>query len=192
METHKDCDLSYHDLALIDENNSVTNLSFLKTLNKSLWTNIKCDKFYEFGLSNHIPSNTPMFKTDKIDILLPFPEAFPFHDWWTALVFSWNNCKIVNLWVILWYYRRIKNWTSESWKKYKLDIIFDNFVISLKIMKENLTNKKRINEIDEYIKYYKDKWEWMKNKNPLLFQRIKTMFKHPKIIIYKLLSYIKY
>lgn len=190
MENHKKCDLCYHDLILIDENNSTTGLLYLKLLNKNLLTNIKCDKFYEYAISNHIASNTPMFKVDKIEKLLPFPKIFPFHDWRTALIFSWNNFNIVNLEIPLGYYRKYSNWTSESWKKYNYKI-YDDFVNALKILKEGIEDNDRMKEIDDYIKYYKDKWEWMKNKNPFLLQRIKTVFKHPKIIMYKLLSYLK-
>lgn len=191
MENHKDCDLSYHDLILIDENNLVINLSFLKKLNKSLLTNIKCDKFYEFGLSNHIASNTPMFKTDKIDLLLPIPKIFPYHDWWTALVFSWNNYNIVNLGIALWYYRKYTSWMSESWKKYELYKKYENFVVALEVIMKKIKNKERIKQIDEYVCYYKNRAKWERNNISKLRQIIKVIFSHPKIIIYKLMSYIK-
>jgi hypothetical protein len=87
MRAHKECDLSYHDLILIDENNNITNLSYLKTINKNLLVNVKCDRLYEYCMGNHMPSTTIMFKSDKIDLLLPFPSAFPFQDRRTALVF---------------------------------------------------------------------------------------------------------
>ena len=109
METHKDCDLSYHDLILIDENNAILELSFINELNKNILTNTKCDKFYEFALINHLPSNTPMFRINKMDILFPFPTIFPFHDRRTALAFSWNNYKIKRIKRALWYYRKYNN-----------------------------------------------------------------------------------
>lgn len=191
MGNHKECDLSYHDLILIDENNTIIDMSYLKMLNKSFFSNIKCDRLYEFCWANHIPSTTIMFKSDKIDLLLPFPNSFPFQDRRTALVFSWNNLNIENIWKSLWYYRRYKNQMSDtSWKKVNISKKFNDFSKSLNNLKNNLIDKKRINEIEEYIKYYKDKSKWIEMNTSKIKQKFLVIFYHPKILIYRLLSYL--
>ena len=191
MENHKECDLSYHDLILIDENNNVINLSYLKTINKSLLVNVKCDKLYEYCIGNHMPSTTIMFKSEKIDLLLPFPDKLPPQDRRTALVFLWNDLRIRNLWKSLWYYRRYENQMSDtSWKKIDLSKNFDNLSLSLENLKNNITSKDRIKEIDEYIEYYKNRSKWVNDGFSILKQVIYIILRHPKIIMYKMLSYL--
>ncbi len=189
MEKHKECDLSYHDLILIDENNNVTNLSYLKNVIHGILNNTKCDEFYEFCWANHIPSTTIMFKSDKIDLLFPFPNKFPFQDRWTALVFSWNNLNIKNIWIALWYYRKYSNQMSDlSWKKIDLSKRFMDFVEALLVLKKSINNISIERQIDDYIDYFKDKAECIKFKKSNFIQKIEIIFKHPRIILYRLLS----
>jgi hypothetical protein len=134
-----------------------------------------------------------MFKSDKIDLLLPFPSAFPFQDRRTALVFLWNNLIIKKIWKSLWYYRRYNNQMSDiSWKKIDSSKRFCDFSNSLKNLKSKLTSKDRIKEIEEYIRYYKNRSKWANHGFSISKQLIYTILNHPKIIIYKVLSYLKW
>ena len=189
MEKHKECDLSYHDLVLINENNAIKNTSFLSMINKNFLINVKNDDFYEFCISNHIPATTIMFNANKIDLLLPFPNKFPFQDRWTALVFSWNNLNIKNLGIALWYYRRYSNQMSDTSKK-KVNIVerFEDFKTSLQEIANRVQNKKRISEAFEYANYYKSRIKRIKNGDNKIEQLIKVIIVYPKIVIRRLIA----
>ena len=66
-------------------------------INKKFLVNIMNDSFCEFCIANHIPATTIMFRSENIDLLIPFPKAFPFQDRWTSLIFSSNNLNIKNM-----------------------------------------------------------------------------------------------
>ena len=187
METHKDCDLSYHDLVLIDENNSIINTSFLKMIDKkNILINIKNDSFCEFCMANHIPATTIMFRSENIDLLIPFPKAFPFQDRWTSLIFSSNNLNIKNMHIPLWSYRRYSNQMSDMSKK-KVDLAkrFGDFKEALQEVAKRTEHKERSSEAMEYVNYYDDRIKRIKNCNNKIIQLIKVMVFHPKIIIRK-------
>lgn len=190
MENNENCDLSYHDLVIINEYNEIIDKSYFKVLDKNIITNTKCNKFHELAFSNHIPSNTPMFRVNHIWELLPIPSPFPFHDRWTWLVFSYNSYNILRIDNALWCYRKCTTWASESWKKYNKDKLYEQFAISLEGLKNNVKNETNANVINTYIKFYRETSKILKKHKWVLIQIINILIKHPKILIYKIQSYL--
>ena len=178
MEEHSSCDLSYHDLILIDQNNWILEMSYFRKI-KSIFCNIGNDSFSEYCLSNHMPSTTIMFKAEYIDLLLPFPVKFPFQDWRTALVFSAYDKGINKLDIPLGLYRRypsqMSNVNNSNQKKAEM---LSECIKSI----ERLKDKKWAKNSELFIKYYKSRIKWLQNNNPLWVQMFKTCFCYPRIL----------
>lgn len=49
------------------------------------------NQFQHLLYHNFIPGCTMLFKRDILDEVLPFPETFPYHDWWLAIIASLNG-----------------------------------------------------------------------------------------------------
>lgn len=192
MEKHKNCDLSYHDLILIDKDNAIINLSYIKQMNKELMINIYDDSFFEFCIWNHIPATTIMYKSSFINNLIPFPNKFPYQDWRTALIFSSNNLCIKRIWIPLWYYRRYSHQMSDKQmnrEDYKRR--YKEFIESLLIIKKNINSQKTLKEINYFIKFYTRRIKRIEKKYNWFIQKILIILLFPKVFSIKLLSITK-
>ena len=75
MMDHQNCDLSYHDMRHINDNNQIIYPSQLKFI-QSPFCNLSNNKFGEFATSCHITSTTLMFRAKDINLLIPFSIPF--------------------------------------------------------------------------------------------------------------------
>lgn len=175
MNDHMECMMTYHDLILIDESNSIINFSYINKLH-SPFNNIYDDSFYEFCLSNHVPSTTIMFRSLAIDLLIPFPSNFPFQDWWTSLIISSKKRKIDNLKIPLWFYRRYPTQMSSKSQENMIGK-YREFIQSLKEVQKRGKNF----EIDVFVEYYQKKIMWEYKWNNKILQTIKTLLLFNKI-----------
>lgn len=95
------CDMCFHDIAVLNENWSLINNSFTKTL---LLANPYNNNFFELCIQNHISINL-IFILKYVEDIVPIKNRWA-KDYWTALILSlkWKKINYINK--ILWYYRR--------------------------------------------------------------------------------------
>lgn len=132
------------DLILVDKDKNLIDNSLYNHTGLQFHNN---NQFYYMVHSNFVVGCTILFKRELKNIILPFPEGTPYHDWWIALVASANNCiEFCNKPLV--YYRYHGNNYSQTGKK--------TLVISV-VDKINEVNKKLNSD------FYISKCNWLKN-----------------------------
>ena len=188
MQDHPECDLSYHDVVGIDENDILTSPSLHR---KAYHDN---SFFYLATISPHMWSTELMFRPKYIDSIIPMPAWFwMYQDYWTMLVITLleSNVQFIN--EKLGYYRRghfsllVSDKTSSDEKIYKSQILY------FTKLQERFPDK----DISYIISYYQDRYRIRcEKKYPLWRLYIILFFKYPKIfflwlrvILYKIIRF---
>ncbi len=179
-------DLSYHDLVVVDENDNIIWDSYKKMLTTPL-NNVSDNSFIKFCLYNHITSTAMLFKYDYIENLLPICNWL-YQDWYTSLVISWLNWKIISIEKSLAYYRRHSN--SLTWPKNKKSPsdFFNEFINVLKNIKGRLT-KQNENIANLILENYQFR---VKHPKKQKLYHVFYIIKHYKILKYYIKSVISF
>lgn len=182
MEHNPDCDLSYHDCWLINENNEIiwpSSLHYFSNLGKR----INAQKFFEICMWQCAISTTMIFKAKRIDEILPVYPKFS-QDWRIMLIISGQNWKIKKIDKKYGYYRRSYK-SSLITKKRTMKYVdwLKNYLDTLQFLTSRIRHSN--NKTLEYIiKYNKFNISIIEQKKTLYYKFIVTCIKFPKIIFY--------
>lgn len=176
MIKNPNCGLSYHDLAIIDENWIIKNCSKMKKYK------YKEDKNFQIisTMDPHITATSMMFKVSCIEDILPMPLWKDMcQDWWTALILSFLWWKIRYINVPLWYYR---TWNMSKFMllKNKKNALSNRETKLLKFLQSRFPDVDLSNVIS-----YKESICWKNFKNKFE-KNIYTLFNYPKIFFIQL------
>ena len=174
MVSNSDCWLSYHDLAVINENGV-----FKRRLHliNTIYLN---DSFEHYAtIWNHLTSTWVMYRAKYINYIIPMPLWFWItQDKWTALVLLGNGVNFWHIWYSLAYYRqwhmslmKRENWASKN-EKNKVWIKYIN----------ELQNRFPDKDLSYYLSYNTDRrinWQNKWYSNILIY--ILMFFKYPKV-----------
>lgn len=188
MQKHPECDLSYHDLVGVDENDVVMNPS----LHKKAYPD---DSFFYLSLiSPHMWSTELMFRPKFIDSIIPMPTWFwIYQDYWTMLVITLLEWNVQFINKKLGYYRRGHSSLSTVDKTASDEQIYKSQILYFTKLKEKFPDK----DISYVISYYKDKYHFRCEKKYsvflsytlLLLKYPKVSFLALKVILYKLFRF---
>jgi len=182
----KKADLCYHDLIVINENDGVIWDSYNKIL-RTPFNNIYDNSFLKFCLYNHITSTTMLFKYDYVKTILPMCNWL-YQDWYTCLIISWLNWKIVSIETPLAYYRRHANaMTGPGNKKTSSDFFKESINVLINI-KNRLTNQNE--DVANLI--LKDYQFRVKHPKKQKLYHVSYIIKHYKILKYYIKSVISF
>jgi len=179
MQKHPECDLSYHDMSVTDENGVIKKKYFLK----KRWPNREKKWFLYLAIMwNYISSIEMLFKAKYIDKILPMAISIPrihqAQDYWTALVLLLLEANIQFIDIPLAYYRRWQISLQSSLKN--IDIINrnENYMKYLYSLRDRFPEK----DISYAIKFNEDfHINWTKKKYSLVHKLFLTLFKYPQI-----------
>lgn len=179
--------LSYNDLMVVDENWMIKNPSVL-------WIHRQNDSFLYIATVGWFVIATMMFKAKYIDDILPMPIWKSMaQDYWTALVLSLLNVKILYINKQLWIYRdRPKSMSKDVLSSYDLRERRQNYY---KFLQERFPDK----DLSYVIKCNQDRMvNRRKNWKPLIYAWIMLLIKYPKVFflyfkaqLYKLYMLLK-
>lgn len=185
MQEHEDCDLCFHDLVVIDENNNLESTSFIKRTLRTWDPN--SNSFFELATGNHITTTEIVFRTKYISDIIPIQNEWA-KDYRTVLNFALNNKKIDFIDKVLWYYRR---WHVSIQQKLR-----NNW--ALKITKRDLNLFKLLWEkyadnadIKYFISYYTSKLNWCEKWYSRIHYRLLILLNYPKIFFHIFKNTIK-
>lgn len=155
MVSHPECDLSYTDMAIIDENWIIKDKSFL---DKSLPE--KAKNFYYFCiLGTYIISTEMMYRAKHIDNILPIPWLTPViyqaQDFWTisSVLLSWGNLHFINKSLV--YYRKRESSLQSKLKTIDNIVRFENKIKFYYKLQERFHDNDQIGNV---INFYKDRY----------------------------------
>lgn len=184
MQDHPDCDLSYHDIAEIDENGIIKNTSLHK----------KCyhdnSFFYLATISTHMWSTELMFKPKYIDSIIPLPSWFwMYQDYRTVLVISLLEWKFHFINRQLGYYR---HWHTSSLTAVQKTSNDDTLAYFINLQKR-FPNK----DLSYILSYWNDRYYIRcEKKYSAIYLYIIMLLKYPKVfflwlkvVLYKLLRF---
>lgn len=185
MNEHKECDLSFHDLIVIDENNKLKNTSFIYS---ELKTNPYNNSFFDLAVQNHITTTEMMFWTKDINDIIPIENEWA-KDYWIALIFAINKKNISYIDKKLWFYR---TWHQSIQKnlnsKWALKHTERNLLLFEKL-KEKYPNNTRI---DYFVSYISNKIKRLKKWYSRIHCLLLLFFYHTKIFFYLIIELIKW
>lgn len=162
MRNNKDCDLCFHDIAVLNQDWIIISKSFLYSRSFQ-HSNLNNNNFFELCLGNHISINL-IYNIKYINDIIPIENEWA-KDYRTALIFSINNRNIDFIEEKLGYYRKWHqsiqkklhwNWTLKPMER-DLDL--------LNKLKKRFPEKK---EINYFIKYWEFRISWIKKWYPRL------------------------
>lgn len=149
--------LIHSDASVIDSLGTVLHQSWTSFYNK----NIDQDFIYYLCKRNIITGCTSLFKKELVELIVPFPDEIPFHDWWLALV-AFRNGGISYLDKPLMRYR-LHYGNAIGAKKTNLapiqDITFNVHYFSLLLCKKDLLkiSENELEIIRQIHRYYSNK-----------------------------------
>lgn len=188
MKNNSDCDLSYHDCWLINENNEIIWLSSLHYFS-NLGKRTNTQNFFEICMWTCCISTTMMFKAKRTDKILPVYPKFS-QDWWIMLILSWQNAKIQKIDKKYGYYRRSEKSSLIIKKKtHSYTDRLNNYLDTVQFLNKRTkeSNKKILSYIIEYIKF---KISTIEQNKSLLYKLLYMSIKFPKIVLYLIKSHI--
>ncbi len=185
MQEHETCDLCFHDLVVVDENNNLKSESFIKKNLRVLNPNI--NSFFELAIQNHVTTTEIFFRTMYINSIIPIQNEWA-KDYWIVLNFILSNKNIHFIDKSLWYYRvwhqSIQKALHNKWVLKSTERDFDLFV---KLKEKYPKNK----EIEYFINYFSYSIKWIKKWHPVLSFWL-SCFYYPKRFFYVIKKWIEY
>ena len=176
MIDNHECWVSYHDLAVINENWRLINPSRLNMIYKK-----DLSFLYWSTFGNQITATTMIFKTNLIEYILPMPNEFWIsQDRWTILVLSLNKIRIWFINEALAYYRK---WHQSMERAYMKESINKRNNARLNLI-NSIQNRFPDKDISYIVKYNKDRyWKWPKKWYSLIHIYFLMLLKYPKLFI---------
>lgn len=187
MIKNRDCDLSYHDLVVVNENNNFVSKSIINESKNILW-NPYSKSFIQSALFSHLTSTELMFRTKDINLILPMPSWYRmYQDFWVDIVYSllWKTIWVINK--PLWFYRK---WhvSQSSIEKGRVLENFKSFYLQF----EFLERKYPFDNVKYMKNYYYDRYNRLSNN----VSSVKTIYlmicKYPRIFSTILINIIMY
>ena len=187
MIKNKNCDLSYHDLVIVDENNNFMSKSIIKNSSNPMW-NPYSNSFIQSALFSHLTSTELMFKARDINTILPMPSWYRmYQDYWVNIVYSllWKNIMFIDK--SLWFYRKWHTSLSslEKWQ------VLNNFK-SFYLQFEFLEKKYPYDKVKYMKNYYYDRRKWLSTNNSLIKTLFLILVNYPRIFFHILCNIIIY
>lgn len=190
MNSHPDCDLSYHDCWLIDDKNEIIWESAIMYFG-SIFFSVNMKKFIDVWVGHTAISTELMFKAKFIDEILPVSNIMS-QDWWVSICIMAVSGKVDKINRQLWYYR-LHNFSSLHIKKNKINFEkrqYDVFLF-LKNMNSYWWQRNKIKDLDYIIEYWKARLSFKDNKKRLPIKLIIMIFKFPRIMFLYLRNYLQ-
>lgn len=175
MQKHKDCDLCFHDLMVIDENNNLKSTSLIRSKISSVNTNN--NSFFNLCLWNYITTTEIVFRAKYINDIIPIENEWA-KDYWTVLIFAIKKRNIHFVDKKLWFYRR---WHTSIQKQLRSNWPIKSYIRDkemLDLLKKRFPDE---DEISYFIKFISDKIKWHKNKYSLRLRGLLILLNYPKI-----------
>lgn len=177
MQEHKECDLCYHDLVVINENWELIKQSAIHEAIPLFKGTPFINTFFDFALLNHITTTEMMFRTSDIKESIPIENSWA-KDYRIACIFSYMNKNIQYIDKKLWYYRRghssIRTNLNKNWfvKNYQRDLDMMNLLYQR-------FNKDK--EIEYFIKFHESRVALAKKWYSQLKILFLLGFKYPRV-----------
>lgn len=189
MYNHPECDLSYHDIFVIDENSKFKKKS--KAYSYFVYSKIsnKNNTFSKFALTRQTPlATTMMFRLNYLGKILPFPVWFDLsQDMWAAFVITLFGWSVDFIDMKLCYYREGHNSLQVLVCKrgnHERDLTFISY---FEFMKKRFPYK----DISSVYQFLIDKnINWYNKKYPDVLVYLLMLFNYPKIFWLKVKVYI--
>lgn len=176
MLKNKNCNLSYHDLVVVDENNNLKNKSIIKNSSNLMWNPYNIS-FIQSALCSHLTSTELMFRVEDINTILPMPSWYRmYQDYWINIVYSllWKNIMFIDK--PLSFYRK---WHASLSSQEKWQVLknFKSFYHQFEFLEKKYPYDKV-----KYLKnYYHDRLKWLSKNTSLIKTFFLIFIKYPKI-----------
>ena len=177
MQKNKECDLCYHDLAVISKDWELTKLSAIhNAIPLFKWTPF-INTFFDFGLLNHISTTEMMFRTLDIKNIIPIENSWA-KDYRIVCIFSYMKKNIQFIDKKLWYYRR---WHSSIRTNLNSNWYVKNYQRDLDMMKLLYQRFNKDKEIEYFIKFHESRVELAKKWYSQLTILFLLWLKYPRV-----------
>ena len=187
MQKNKECDLSFHDLFVINQDWILINTSLLHNAVPFYKGAPFINTFFDFALWNHVTTTEIMFKSKYLKDIIPISNSWA-KDYRIVCIFAYQKRNIQFIDERLWYYRKWHKSIQKQLNKNWLLKSFERDLDMLNLLYKKFNNSK---EIKYFIDFHERKISLLKKGCGNLFVLFIMFFRYPKIAIHYFFKYIK-